>query len=160
MSLTLPLAVGYLAEREILEITLRESRDPSGVGQALREALPPGLEVVSVEETDAQRRHVASRLVAAVYRIELGQEVFDLAERVDALLARDRVEIEEARDERTRRRDIRPFLLELCAVNASTLGLRTALREGAGARPEHVVVELGIPLDGVLIIRERIEVGP
>jgi radical SAM-linked protein len=159
MSLALPLAVGYLAEREILEITLREPREPTEVGRALKQALPPGLEVVSVEEIDAHRRHVASRLRAAVYRIELGRDVPDLAHRVGALLSQEHIEIEDARKDRAKRRDIRPYLLELEALDTATLRLCAALQEGAGARPEYVVSQLGIPLDDVLITRERIEVG-
>src|SRR5947209_15498059 len=105
MSLALPLPVGYLGEREILEITLREDRAPTEVGAALSAALPRGLEIVSVEETDAQRRHVASRLKEAVYRIDLPAGVPDLADRVTGLLARERIEVEEPRDSGTRHRD-------------------------------------------------------
>jgi radical SAM-linked protein len=157
MSLALPLPVGYLGEREILEITLREPRPPSEVADALNAALPSGLEVIAIEETDVRRRHVASRLRAAVYRIELPSPVSDLALRVDLLLAQERIEIEEIREDAVRVRDLRPLVLDLAVLDNSTLRLRTALREAAGARPEHVLSELGISADGVLITREKIE---
>jgi radical SAM-linked protein len=159
MSLALPLPVGYLSEREILEITLREPREPSEVADLLNNALPAGLHVVSVEETDALRRHAASRLQAVIYRIELPEAVPDLAERVAGLLARDRVEVEEVRQERVRVRDLRPFILGLEAIDDRLLRFRSALHEGAGARPDQVVEQMGIETDGVVITREQIEVA-
>jgi len=159
MSLALPLPVGYLGEREILEITLREDRAPAEVGAALSAALPRGLEIVSVEETDAQRRHVASRLKEAVYRIDLPAGVPDLADRVTGLLARERIEVEEPRETGTRHRDLRPCIIDLVATGASALRLRSQLEAGGSVRPEQVVIQLGVPADGILVTRERIEVG-
>jgi radical SAM-linked protein len=159
MSIALPLPVGYLGEREILEIMLRERREPAEVGELLNSSLPSGLRVLSVEETDAQRRHAASRLQAAVYRIELPGEVPGLNEQVDALLARDRLEVEEAREKGARVRDLRPFILGLRAPGGCLLRLRTALIEGSSVRPEQVVKLLGLEPEGIVITRERIEVS-
>jgi radical SAM-linked protein len=158
MSLALPLPVGYLGEREILEITLREPRSPAMVRDAMNAALPAGLHVIAIQETDAQRRHVASRLEAAVYRVELPSPVPGLNQRVKALLERERIDVEEVRDNDVRVRDLRPLLLSLTAVDDTTLRLRTALRDGAGARPEQVLAQLGIAGDGALFTREQIEV--
>lgn len=160
MSLAAPLPLGYTGEREILEITLRSIVETPEVRERLQRALPAGVSISSVEEVPAGRRTSASRLRSAVYRIELPTPAPDLQSRVDELLNRSTLPVEEHREGTVRRRDLRPLLGSLESTPSGD-GLRLVVRldsEGT-ARPEQILDLLSVPRDGARITRERIELN-
>src|SRR5947209_17058677 len=71
MSMAAPLPLGYVGEREILEIVLREPVIPEETVRRLQAAVPSGIEILSATDYAAQTRSSASRVRGAVYRIEL-----------------------------------------------------------------------------------------
>jgi hypothetical protein len=84
--------------------------------------------------------------------------VDDLQDRVAALLSCPHLEIEEDRDGTLRKRDLRPLIKTLLALDSHSLLLDVRLDNDGTARPEQILDLLSIPRDGVRIARERIDV--
>lgn len=156
LSVAASLALGYVGEAEILEVTLREQLAAEDVRVRLQAVLPPGIELTAARAAEPGAGTAASRLHSAIYRIALPAPVERLAERVEELLQTPRLEVEEQRDEGIRRRDLRPMLLALEVVDSCLLRL-TARMDGEGSvRPEQILTLLRITPAGARITRERI----
>lgn len=86
-------ATGAASEAEYFEISVTEQLDPDAVATALDEALPEGLDIISVVE--AQPGALADRLQASRWRLEFpGTELAELDRAVAAFLAEEVVEVE------------------------------------------------------------------
>ena len=157
LSLAAPLPLGYVGEREVLEIVLRESLPPRQILDRLQASVPPGIVILDVEEIAPGQKPAASRLRSADYRIELADEIPSAEEQVADLLSRATLDVEERRDDGVRRRDLRPLLLSLRALDARRLHMTVQLDSGGTVRPEQILALLSMPTDGARITRERIE---
>jgi radical SAM-linked protein len=160
ISLAAPLPTGYLGERELAEVVLREPVDPSDVVASLRHAFPAGITVLAAREIDAGVKPAAARLGAAVYRAELAAPIERLTEQLTELMDRSSLIVDEERTDGQRRRDVRSSLLGLWANGDRRFWLRTRLGgEGGTARPEHVLQLLELPDQNAVFIRESIELN-
>jgi radical SAM-linked protein len=156
MAAAAPLALGYLGEEEILEIVLREPLPLTEVRDRLQATTPPGISILAAEEMPPGRKSAASRLQSAIYRVDLPGPVPDLAARVERLLRSARLEVEEPHRDRVRRRDLRPLLLSLTALDANALRLAVRLDGEGTIRPEQILALMSIPAGGARIVREKI----
>ncbi|GAC1444027.1 MAG: TIGR03936 family radical SAM-associated protein [Chloroflexota bacterium] len=159
MGLAAPLPLGHIGEKEILEVALREAVDCTLVMRNLQSALPPGLQIVSVEEIPLAGKSAASRLRSVLYRVELPDPIDDLFARVELLLSRPKVEIEEKRDQTSRFRDIRPHILSMEATSIQSIQLELSLDNAGTVRPEQILSLLGISDDGAKLIRQQITIA-
>lgn len=159
MSLVSPLPLGYTGEREILEITLHESLPPGEVLSRLQAAVPEGIAIREVVEVPVEGKSAASKLLSASYEVELPEPVPDLPGRLQSLLDRTTIEVEEERDRTVRRRNIRPSILDLHADGDQRF-LLTAAYDGGTVRPEQILDLLGLPRDGARITRTGIIIAP
>ncbi len=160
LSVAASLALGYVGEAEILEITLRETVDPASVAVRLSDALPHGIDIISVKEGVAGAKTAASRLRSAVYRLDLPAPVADLSGRVQTLLRSSRLDVEEQRDGQVRRRDLRPMILAFEAVSPQALRLEARMDGEGSIRPEQLLTLMAVATHGVRITRERIVLTP
>lgn len=158
MSLAAPLPLGYAGERELLEIDLMRAEDSAALHHDLQSALPPGIDIVSVESMANHGKPAAARLAGAWYRVDLEMATSDLLQRVTELLEKPSLLIQETREKGTRQRDIRPFILSLEATSESSLRMQLELGEGGSARPDYILNALGVT--AALITRECIVLRP
>jgi radical SAM-linked protein len=156
LSVAASLALGYVGEAEILEITLREPVDPAAAGERLGSVLPAGIEIISVVEAEPGSKTAASRLQSAIYRVDLPAPVDDLTQRVDALLQQPTLDVEEPRDGHVRKRNLRPMILALDALTREALHLEVRMDGEGSVRPEQVLTLMGVPVEAVRVTRERI----
>jgi radical SAM-linked protein len=159
MSLAAPLPLGYVGEQEILEIALRHSVTPEEVQHRLQAAVPPGITIRSVVPAAEGVKSSASRVRGATYRVQLGEDVNDLGERVAKVLRQTQIEVTEERDGQERRRNIRPLIISLEAVDFRLLRLRVHLDSSGTARPEQLLTALSLPSEGARIVRESLELA-
>lgn len=158
LSVASPIALGYVGEREILEMALREELAPGEIQRRLQAAVPPGLAILSVEPIPAGVKPAASRLRAAIYRVHLSGQPPDIGERISAVLSRETLPVNEMRDGKVRTRDLRPMLISIRAEgDGSVLRLEVRLDGSGTVRPEQILELLTIPADDVTVVRERIE---
>jgi radical SAM-linked protein len=158
-SLIAALSLGHIGERELLELTLRETVPPSQIIERLQAVLPDGITLLSVEQQQDGAPHLASRLESAAYRLDLSEPLSDLQTRISALLSRDTVPVREERNGTPRTRDVRPFILALDSPNETTVRLITSLTNEGSIRPEEVCRQLSIDPASVRITRESIAVS-
>src|SRR5690606_19365188 len=84
---------GASSDAEYLEISVTDVCDAAAVAAALDEALPPGLDIVTVVEADS--RSLADRLQASEWRVTLPDADYaDVSAAVRAFTAADGVEVE------------------------------------------------------------------
>lgn len=84
---------GAASEAEYFEISVTEEVDPDAVAAALDEALPEGLDIVTIVE--AKPGALADRLQASRWRLRFpGADPDELAAAVTDFLAQERVEVE------------------------------------------------------------------
>ncbi len=115
LSFAAPLAVGLTSDGELLELYLTEPSPPAEVQARLGAQLPPGLALLSVvEEADAPS--LQSRVRAALYLARFRTAIPDLAARVAAFLARERVPYERKRERKGKTLDLRPYVEQLAVI--------------------------------------------
>jgi radical SAM-linked protein len=110
MSLVLPRSVGVESDDEILCLRLKEGRTDIDA-EALKAELPDGIEIVSVETSEAKNipEPISARYIMSVRE----QYVDDNARRrIEEILAGDKVVVDRRTGENSRTKpvDVRPFL--------------------------------------------------
>lgn len=140
------LPVGFAAQRELLDAWLTEAMPPHAVRAALVQHVPPGLDVLDVEEVRADEPPLQTRVRAARYSalVETPQPAESLRLRVQELLAAPAL----PRQRRGRQYDLRPLVetlrVEEHRPHGLILSMALAAREGATGRPEEVLDALGL----------------
>jgi len=144
------LPLGYTSAAEILDIILDEPLGLTDFVARLRPALPLGLAVTAVEEVDLKSPALQSALRQAEYRVnvETPLPAGELAGRIAALLAADRLEQQRVRKQRTETFDLRPLVgdirLETVAEGQAVFWMRLSAGNQGNVRPEAVLTALGL----------------
>ena len=103
-------STGTASEAEYFEISVTQRVDPDSVRVALDEALPPGIDVLTVVE--AAPGALADRLEASDWLLEFGElDVATLRAALDTLLARDTAEVTRMTKSGPRTFDVRGAVL-------------------------------------------------
>jgi len=134
---------GAASEAEYLELALAEVVEPAQVHAALSEALPDGLDVVEVVES--QGRGLTELLEASHWRIQLTARAAEIGPAVEAFLAETEVPVERMTKKGLRRFDCRAPVLSLRVSDADGPGvLDLVLRHAEPAvRPDDVLAGIG-----------------
>jgi radical SAM-linked protein len=129
-------STGTASEAEYVEISVTQRVDPESVRVALDEALPPGIDILTVVE--AAPGALADRLEASDWLLEFGGlEVATLRAAVDALLERDTAEVTRMTKSGPRTFDVRGAVLAAAVQRADEARADTAGKLG----PAHVIAE-------------------
>ncbi|MFN2183772.1 MAG: TIGR03936 family radical SAM-associated protein [Anaerolineae bacterium] len=147
------LPVGVTGRSEFLDLWLVEAMEPEDLEARLRPCLPPGLEVLRVEETDLRGPALQAQTRAADYRaVVRNQEPAEaVSSRVRALLAAPLILRQRQHKGKQQTYDLRPLIqtvtVERGPAGEHVLNMRLQLSpEGAG-RPDEVLEALGLTLD-------------
>ncbi len=141
-----PLPLGLTSLAEIIDVWLETDPPLEEVSAALKPALPPGLELHSIQAVDLHEPSLPTQVTSADYiatlldPIDLDQLVRRVAELLSAADLR--------REWRGKVIDLRPLVERLEILPADDLGrarlsMRLAAREGATGRAEVVLAALG-----------------
>jgi radical SAM-linked protein len=151
-----PLPLGMLAERELADVYLSERLTLPDLRERLVRDLPLGYEVVDVHDVWTGEPSLASRLVAADYRLTvMGAEAPGLRQAARDLLGSERLDRQRKRDDKAVAYDLRPLLVDVDVEDGGagertehgspatvTMRLRHSQDSGS-ARPDEVVLALG-----------------
>ena len=160
-----PLPLGTAAERELVEITLTELLPAWHVRERLAGGLPEGWQLVDLHDVWLGAPSLASQVVAADYRIDLGDaDPMALAGAAQTLLAAGALPRDRSKGGAIVRYDLRPLLVDVTVADPGPpvlLRARTRLDPALGSgRPEEVVAALGervgTPLTVRSVARERL----
>lgn len=133
---------GAATEAEYLEIALAAVCDPAAVKAALDEALPPGLDIISVVEGGGPS--LTDLLQASRWEVDLvvaDPEI--LAAAVAEFMSRDAVEVSRMTKSGLRTFDARSAVVELTYLGGTTLGL-VSIHGTPLVRPDDIVTALRV----------------
>ena len=158
-----PLPVGFTSRGEVMDVVLERHISPYNFAKGLAPHLPPGLEVLSVEEVYPKLPSLQSQVRAAEYRVMVSwdgsQEEMEgklLAEQVRQLLVAEQL----PRQRRGKDYDLRPLIEDLWVEGKETDGWVLGMRLRAGSqgtgRPDEVLDALGLAEKLYVVRRERL----
>jgi radical SAM-linked protein len=149
--------VGFTSQCEILDAWLEQDVPIDQIRKAVSSALPPGLEVHSLEIIDLQAPALQTQVTSAVYIITLLDEIPDLDDRLQKIISADHL----PRLRRNKSYDLRSLIegIVLLAQNEGgkcSIRVQLAAREAATGRPEELLDEMGINFEATHVHREKL----
>ena len=156
------LPLGTISLAEIMDIIVTQPLNLAEFLDRVRAALPAGLELHSVEQVPLKTPSLQQLLRQAEYRVTVETTLApeQLTERIQALLASDKVIQTRHRKKQDEEFDLRPWLyeLELTSVTPGEvqLQMRLAAGQSGNLRPEEVLKALGLEQDWAEIERTRL----
>ncbi len=158
ISFAAALPLGFSSRNEVMDIRLNEEIAPENISTRLKDSLPTGIQILSVEKVEDSLPALQTQVLSATYEAHLTETIdgSDLTRRVEELMKAETL----PRERRGKFYDLRP-LVEMLAVVTEPNGkiwLRMTLsaRDGATGRPEEVLDALGIAADTVRVERTRL----
>ena len=163
INLAAPLPLGFTSKAELGDFWLSETVPEKSFSSALKAALPPGLEIMQIEEIVSIHGNKLPTLVeSARYRISLEESYPELAARIADLLAARSL----PRERKGKAYDLRPLIQSLSLVkshNSTTpkeLETQLSLLPGATGRPDEVLKALDLDPLKARICRIKINLKP
>ncbi len=162
LNLGAPLPVGFSGRNEVMDIWLRRYIAPLYFARRVKRWLPPGLDVVSVEEVYIKLPALQTQVRYAQYRVTfLGDESPpEMQARLDRMLEADSLPHRRKRRGREREYDLRPLIEDLWIEAGPphyALGMRLRADSQATGRPDEVLKALGLDDRPHSIERSRLE---
>ncbi len=144
LNLAAALPLGVTSECEVLDMWLNNELTSDEIQLRLKQALPPGIELISVEAVYRGRPALQQELEASEYHVTLLEDIPDLEMRIAEIVAARTL----MRRWRDREYDLRPLILELTRLPDDMHGfprirMLLSAKEGATGRPEEVIRALG-----------------
>lgn len=157
MSLAAALPLGFSSTCEVLDMRLERDIPLDGLRERLNKTLPPGIQVLGIEQADEREPALQTQVASAEYKVKLTEPVdpSELKRRVESALASESI----LRERRRKKYDLRP-LIESVEAAGDTIVMQLAAREGATGRPEEVLDVLGIAFEETRIERTRLIFRP
>ncbi len=153
-----PLPVGFTSRGEVMDVVLERHISPYNFVKGLVPHLPPGLEVLSVEEVYPKLPSLQSQVRAAEYRVTVfwdgSQE--EMEGKLEELLSTEQL----PRQRRGKDYDLRPLIEDLWVEGKETdgwvLGMRLRAGSQGAGRPDEVLDALGLAEKPYVVRRERL----
>ncbi|HSQ40552.1 MAG TPA: TIGR03936 family radical SAM-associated protein [Anaerolineales bacterium] len=154
MSIAAALPLGFSSRCEVLDMRLERDVPLDGLRDTLQGTLPPGIQVMSIEQVDDRAPALQTQVVSAEYEVHLTEPVdgSDLKRRVDSVMEAESI----IRTRRGKEYDLRPLIEKLEMPSEGKINMKLSAREGATGRPEEVLDELGIAFEETRIERTRL----
>ena len=157
LNLACALPLGLTSHCELLDAWLEPSQPLDQIYNSLTKAAPPGLRIEHIVEITERQPALQTQVASAEYAITLLEPVYDLSERLQALIASQSL----PRQRRGKDYDLRPLIESITPLESAQDGhqrfsLRLSAREAATGRPEEVLAVLGIPIEDTHIHRTAI----
>ncbi len=154
MNLAAALPLGFSSRCEVLDMRLEHDIPVDDLPTRLNQTLPPGIQVMDVEQVDERAPALQTQVLSSEYDVELTEAVdeAELQQKIDSVIKSKAI----PRERRGKMYDLRPLIEELRLRPDGKLFMRLAAREGATGRPEEVLDVLGIAFEGTRIERTRL----
>jgi radical SAM-linked protein len=158
MQLAAALPLGFSSRCELIDMRIDGELDLATIPARLQAAVPPGLEILTVEAIDEKSPPLQTQIVSAEYELTFGDplDADRLAASVSAFLETESV----PRERRGKPYDMRTLVEELKLMEPDDGGrlrlfVRLAARPGATGRPEELLDALGLAYEGTRVERTR-----
>jgi len=150
ISIAAPLPVGFTGHGEVMDVVLSHRTSPYSFAKRLKPHLPPGLELLSVEEVYLSLPSLQSQMRYAEYRVVMESEetLAEMEKRVEQVLSAQSLPRQRERKGKVTEYDLRPLIddlwIEGCEVTACVLGMRLQSDSQATGRPDEVLEAMGL----------------
>lgn len=157
-----PLPVGFTSRGEVMDVILERYVSPYNFARGLAPHLPPGLELLSVEEVYPKLPSLQSQVRSAEYRVTASWEGSreEMEGKLQELLSAEQL----PRQRRGKDYDLRPLIEDLWIEGKEADGWVLGMRLRAGGqgtgRPDEVLDALGLGEEAHAIRRERLLFRP
>lgn len=158
IALASALAVGFVGQRELVDIWIAPPMEPADCLARISGQSPAGLTIHQVTEAPLEQKSLQSLLRQAEYAITVSELPGDLPARLEHLMAQDFLPRERERKGRVRRYDLRPLIDALWPISAdpARFGARLACSSSGTGRPDELIAALGLEDAGCAIERTRL----
>jgi radical SAM-linked protein len=156
-----PLPVGFTSQGEVMDIVLERRISPYNFAKSLAPHLPPGLELLSVEEVYPKLPSLQSQVRSAEYRVMVSWDGSreEMEGKLLELLSAEQL----LRWRRGKDYDLRPLIEDLWVEEKESEGWVLGMRLRAGAqgtgRPDEVLDALGLDEKAHAVQREWLIFG-
>jgi radical SAM-linked protein len=160
ISIASALPVGFTGRGEVMDIVLSRHISPYNFAKRLKPHLPPGLEVVSVEEVYLSLPSLQSQMRYAEYRVVVESEkmLAEMEKRVEEVLSAQSLPRQRERKGKVTEYDLRPLIDDLWIEGLGSarspdhrregtvcvLGMRLQSDSQATGRPDEVLEVMGL----------------
>lgn len=146
LQLASALPLGYISSGEVLDGWLRDNFTTIDLAKSIQAVLPPGLELLTIEEIPSEAPKVQVALKTAEYRVVLptSEDSDGLADKINQFLEATEILV----DRRGKVRNIREFVDSLeyrsSGSGRPVITMRLSARESATGRADEILTNLGI----------------
>lgn len=148
IQLAMPLPLGISSECEILDIALRAkiAFDEAELRDQLLAVSPPGLSIEAISQVDPRAASLHSMVESAEYRIRLHDPVDAdrLRQKLDDILARESIIIDQTRRRKRSVMDIRPLIHALQLAAPDEILAHLSVGDRGNLRPDQIMDLLGL----------------
>jgi radical SAM-linked protein len=157
LNLACALPLGFTSQCELLDAWLQQDVPSDQIGRELSLALPPGIELIQLQEIDLHAPALQTLVASAIYLITFLDMVTDLELRLGRLLEADHL----LRSRRDKPYDLRPLIESTTLLTPENeqpprLRVQLAARQAATGRPEELLAEMGISFENTHVHREKL----
>ncbi len=148
LSLAVPLAVGVTSEAELMDVVLSKWMSPHSFVEALKQQLPPGIEIQQVYQIPLTMPSLQSQISYTEYRVELETEKTrrNIESAIAELLSLEQLPWQHQRDTGPRYYDLRALINDLWLIDwhdeYCTIGMKLRCDSSGSGRPEQVAAAL------------------
>ena len=157
INLACALPLGFTSEGEVVDVWLEKDLPIAEVEAALLVALPPGIQLLGIQEEEGRAAALQTHVEASEYIITLLEPCPNLDDRCAALLDAPSL----PRRRRSKDYDLRPLIHNLHILLQDEQGYQRLFaclcaQEGATGRPEEVLEVLGLAPEAARVHRLRL----
>lgn len=144
------LPVGTISRAEVMDVIVTRPVDPAGAFEQINQALPAGLQLLSIEEIPLKAPTLQNLLRQAEYQVTVETDLpaAELAERIEKLLAAAEIFLTRQRKQKQEEINLRGWVydlrLERVEAGQAVLWMLLAAGQHGNLRPELVLEALGL----------------
>ncbi len=157
LNLACALPVGFTSQCELIDAWLDQERPLPEIRAAIQAALPPGLEILNLENIDVHAPALQTQVLSAIYVISFLDDIPDLYDRLQRLISAEHL----PRLRRNKPYDLRPLIEDAILISQDDTGkcvlrVQLAARDAATGRPEELLAEMGVNFQDTHVHRESL----
>jgi len=162
ISLAAPLALGVTSAAELMDVYCTKWVSPHVFSSVVGKALPPGIEILQVNNVALPLPSLQAQVRYADYRVQVSTQMETPAveETISNLLSLEHLPWQHQRDTGPRNYDLRPLIDDLsllgCQDGCCTIDMRLRCSSQGSGRPEQVIAALGFIGHPAAIHRTRL----
>jgi radical SAM-linked protein len=161
IALASALPLGISSECEILDVSMREPIELTGLAERIQATSPAGLRIYDIYEVPVRSGTLPTRVRSSEYRIhfEDGIDRDDLQARVDRLISSDTMLKTKEVKGKPVSVNVRPLVYDLRIDDAGDLIAHLTVGDRGNVRPDEILAELGLADAVVSIHRFQLHIA-